>query len=286
MPELPEVQTIVDDLHKVLKKKRILSIRVTKPRLLHNPLTFLRQHLVGATIRSVRRRAKLLLFDLSSGYTLIIHLKMTGQLIWRSHLGKLSGGGHPIVGVASVPNRYTHITIDLSGGSRLYFNDVRQFGYFKLLPTSALVQHFSSYGPEPLSVDFSLSGLRAELQRRRRSTIKAALLNQQVVAGIGNIYADESLFVAGLSPSRRVGRLTQVQAAKLYRAIRQVLKRAVHSRGTSFSNYVDGLGRTGTYWPRRLVYGRAGSPCRRCGRTIKRTVVAGRGTNFCPHCQK
>jgi len=286
MPELPEVETIRRDLAGLLIGKRVASFVVSKPRLLKSPRPLFSRKLVGARFKRVSRRAKLLLFELSSGYTLFIHLKMTGQLVWRSRQGRLRAGGHPIVGVSEVPNRYTYVTIKLNDGSALYFNDVRQFGYLKLVPSGAVEHEFRHLGPEPLSADFSLTIFQRQLARRSRTTIKAALLNQQVVAGIGNIYADESLFAACIRPGRRVSRLSKADALKLRQSIRRVLARAVTSRGTSFSSYRDAHGQEGGYWSRRLVYGRAGSPCRRCGTAIVRTVVAGRGTHYCPKCQK
>jgi len=286
MPELPEVQTIVNDLQLVLKGKHILSIKVAKPALLRSPRLLFYNKVQGSTIKMVSRRAKLLLFNLSSGYTLLIHLKMTGQLVWQSKQGQLKAGGHSIVGVTKVPNKYTYITINLSDGSKLYYNDVRQFGYFKVVPTAEVKQELSLLGPEPLSVNFRASSLSQQLSRRGRTTIKAALLNQQVIAGLGNIYVDESLYSAKIRPTRRVSSLKEEEVSRLWRSIRQVLTRAVLARGTSFSNYRDAHGRPGGYWSRRLVYGRGGEPCRRCRRPIKRIVTAGRGTHYCPHCQK
>lgn len=287
MPELPEVETIRRDLARVLRGRTVRAFQVRKPKLLRGASAQLfRRRVVGARILAVARRAKQLVLTLSSGYTLLVHLKMTGQLVLASPARALKVGGHPIVGVHGVPNRYTYVTLRLAGGGALYFNDVRQFGYWRLVPTPELPRVFSKIGPEPLSDEFTLSRFSASLARRRRTSIKAALLDQSVVAGIGNIYADESLFAARLKPSRRVMTLRAVEVATLWRSIRQVLRRAVAARGTSFNSYVDGLGRAGTYWDKRLVYGRRGESCPRCGRTIVRTVVAGRGTHYCKHCQR
>lgn len=286
MPELPEVETIRGDLSRWLCSKRVIGLAVVKPRLLKNPLALFRHQLVGATIVKVTRRAKMLCMELSSGHTLVLHLKMTGQLVYKSRAGRLTVGGHPIAGVTGVPNRYTYVTLKFNDGSRLFFNDVRQFGYWKLIPSHSLEAVFKHLGPEPLSADFTPVVFQHALRRKQRTTIKAALLDQSVIAGIGNIYADESLFMARLRPSRRVRSLSRREVAKLYQAIRQVLQRAVRARGTSFNSYVDGLGRAGTYWDKRLVYGRKGEPCPRCKRPIVKTVVAGRGTHYCKHCQK
>ena len=286
MPELPEVETIRRDLSRVLVGRRVKGLLVRKVNLLKNPRALFAKQLVGATVTQVGRRAKVLCLTLSSGYVLLMHLKMTGQLVWQSPHGALKVGGHPIGGVNGVPNKFTYITLELSDRAKLYFNDVRQFGYWRLVPLVDLPQVLGHLGPEPLSPAFTIAALRGSLARRKRTSIKAALLDQTVVAGIGNIYADESLYTAKLKPSRRVGTLTKAELAKLYQAIRHVLTAAVRARGTSFNSYVDGLGRSGTYWEKRLVYGRTGQPCPRCQRPIKKTVVAGRGTHYCSFCQK
>lgn len=286
MPELPEVETIRRDLSRVLIGRRVTQFSVTRPKLLKSPRREFRRFLVGATITKVARRAKQLVFRLSSGYSLLIHLKMTGQLVWCSRQGALRVGGHPIAGVTGVPNRYTYILLALSDGAHLYFNDVRQFGYWRLVATPELSYEFRTLGPEPFSKGFTAARFQVELARRARTSIKAALLDQSVVAGIGNIYADESLFVARLRPTRRVGSLRGTEVAALWRAVRAVLRRAVAARGTSFSSYRDGLGRQGTYWNMRQAYGRAGEPCLRCHRPLTRTVVAGRGTTYCAKCQR
>ncbi|MFA4819068.1 MAG: bifunctional DNA-formamidopyrimidine glycosylase/DNA-(apurinic or apyrimidinic site) lyase [Patescibacteria group bacterium] len=286
MPELPEVETITRDLAPVLLRKKILGLKVSKVRLLKNPQSFFQRHLVGSVITSVSRRAKMILLGLSSGYTLIIHLKMTGQLVWHGLSKPMRIGGHPITGVDKVPNRYTYITLSLPRGAKLYFNDTRTFGYWQLVKSAALKSHFHRLGPEPLQENFTAAVLAQQLKSHGRASIKAALLNQTVLAGLGNIYVDESLFAAGLKPTRLVAEVKTTEVKKLVRAIKLILLSATVARGTSFSNYRDGLGRSGTYWDKRLVYGRRGEPCRRCSRPILKTVVAGRGTHFCAKCQK
>jgi len=285
MPELPEVETIRADLSDCLLGRKIISCQVTRAGILRGPVKIYRQLLVGAKVKAVERRGKLLLLRLSNDYTLAIHLKMTGQIVVVSPTGDRVGG-HPIKGVSQVPNRFTHVTLTLTGKVKLYFNDVRRFGYWLLVLNSDLPKLLRNYGPEPLSPNFTVQQLAAKLKRRRGSSIKAALLDQTVVAGIGNIYADESLFVAGVQPDRRAGELLEEEIKKLHQAVKTVLRRAVRARGTSFNSYVDGRGRRGTYWERRLVYGRQNEPCLRCGRLISKTRIAGRGTHYCQHCQK
>jgi formamidopyrimidine-DNA glycosylase len=286
MPELPEVETIRADLARLLPGLRVKKVTVRKPKLLQSSRAEFDAALKRARILRVARRAKQLIIKLSTNYALLIHLKMSGQLVWRSPRGELTVGGHPIQNVTNVPNRYTYITLDFTNGSALYFNDVRQFGYWRTVPIADLAKHLAHLGPEPLSRYFTLSRFRRALAQRRRTSIKAALLDQTIVAGIGNIYADESLYVARLKPSRQVGSLKIAEVTALFRALRRVLKRAVAARGTSMNTYVDGLGRTGTYWEKRLAYGRAGEACPRCGTLFKRIVVAQRGTTYCPNCQK
>ncbi len=286
MPELPEVETIKNDLTKVLIGKRISGFSCRKPGLLRSPLRLFKAKLVSARIISVKRRAKLIIIGLSTGYHLVIHLKMTGQLVWRSSAGQVRSGGHPIGSVSKVPNKYTYITVDLSGGAKLYFNDVRQFGYWQLVNKFDIAKLLSQYGPEPLADHFSFEEFSDNLLRHSKTNIKAALLNQKVVAGLGNIYVDESLFVAKIRPSRKVGGLKMKELVALQAAVVKVLKRAVAARGTSFNTYRDALGRSGSYWQQRFVYGRDGDNCLVCGRAIKKITLAGRGTHYCAFCQR
>lgn len=286
MPELPEVETIRRDLARVLPGLHVKRVVVRKPKLVQGSRANFTKAFKRARVVGVERRAKQLILLLSTGYAVLVHLKMTGQLVWKAKQGKLTVGGHPIAGVHDVPNKYTYVTAEFSNGSALYFNDVRQFGYWKAMPLAELEKHHAHLGPEPLTKDFTLAGLRAALVRRKRTSIKAALLDQTVVAGIGNIYADDSLFAARIKPAKKVSQLTQADVAILYSSIRKVLAKAVKARGTSFNSYRDGLGRKGTYWEQRLAYGRAGEPCPRCGTLFKKTVVAQRGTTYCPKCQK
>jgi len=286
MPELPEVETIKRDLSNVLIGRRVSRFLVSKTRLLKSSKKLFISKLVGSKILSVDRRAKLLLLNLSSGYTVLIHLKMTGQLVYQRASGKLKVGGHPIVGVDKIPNKYTYITLSLDNKAKLFFNDVRQFGYWQIIDSKELDNKLSHFGPEPLSKNFTAEAFYKRLQSRRRTSIKAAILDQKIVSGIGNIYADESLFVARLYPGRLVGSLTSKETRALFLSIKQVLRKSINARGTSFNSYRDGLGRTGTYWEKRLVYGRTSQACPRCGKIIKKLHIAGRGTHFCPNCQK
>ncbi|MFZ5390650.1 MAG: bifunctional DNA-formamidopyrimidine glycosylase/DNA-(apurinic or apyrimidinic site) lyase [Patescibacteria group bacterium] len=285
MPELPEVETIKRDLQKIAPGRSIKSIKLKDKSVARAWPKNYHSFFKGLKINSVDRRAKLILLKLSNGSAWAIHLKMTGQIVVKVKAGLLSGG-HPIDNVRGVPNKFTRLTISLSGGLDIYFNDVRKFGYWQFVPAGALSNLLSRYGPEPLSKNLTIQKLSDNLNRRSRTTIKAALLDQTVVAGLGNIYVDESLFLAGLKPDRRVNSLTIFNINKLFKSIRLILKKATRARGTSFSSYLDAVGRPGSYWDKRLVYGRAGLACRRCRSVIIKNRTAGRGTHFCPVCQK
>lgn len=285
MPELPEVETICRDLSRVLISRLVVNIEVKKLGLLRNPLATFKRYLVGATILSINRRAKLILIKLSSQYVLAIHLKMTGQLVWKSPKGGLKVGGHPIINTYDVPNKFTYIIVCLSDGSKLYFNDIRQFGYWQLIKSDELNSHLRHYGPEPLGVAFTFEVFNSNLHKHNKAPIKTILLNQTVVAGLGNIYVDECLYVSKVRPTRRVGSLKENEIKNIYKAIKQVLSKAVKARGTSFNTYVDALGKSGSYWNKRLVYGRSGEKCRICAQIIKKITVSGRGTHYCANCQ-
>ncbi|KKU39489.1 MAG: Formamidopyrimidine-DNA glycosylase [Parcubacteria group bacterium GW2011_GWA2_46_39] len=287
MPELPEVETIRRDLNKFLSGKKITAVEVRQPRLVKPSVTKLKKALVGARVGRVSRRGKMLVWHLPKQQKLLVHLKMTGQIVWRQGGGKLMVGGHPIIGVDTVPNKYTHITVSFTGGGKLYFNDTRKFGYWRLVDDATFTDiSQKNFGPEPLSVAFNANYFLAHLKKHQRAPIKAILLDQKTVAGIGNIYADESLWLAKVKPQRWVGKLHPAEIKLLVASIKKILKEAVKYRGTSFNSYVDSLGRAGTYWPHRKVYGRGGLSCKRCGTIILKTRVAGRGTHYCPKCQR
>lgn len=288
MPELPEVETIRRDLVHVLRGKTFAAVHVRKPKLVQggSAAAFSRR-LRGQQIAAIRRRGKLLIFALEGAdLFLLVHLKMTGQLIFRD-ARRLVGGGHgfPVVRREELPSRYTHVIFTFADGSALYFNDMRQFGYVRLVSSRQLKAIEATFGVEPLSAAFTPTLLQRQLTKRN-ITLKGVLLDQRAVAGLGNIYVDESCFRARVRPTRRAGRVTATETAVLHRAIRDVLAAAIKLRGTTFGNYRDGLGGEGKFISQLNVYGRAGEPCRRCRTVIRRTVVGGRGTAYCPSCQK
>lgn len=286
MPELPEVETIKKDLSKILNGKTIRRVFFNKPKMIHPSVKKARTVLNNNKIAKVGRRGKMLYFKLRDGNYLLIHLKMTGQLVWAKTKGKLVVGGHPIIGVVGVPNKYTHVILEFTDGSKLFFNDMRQFGYWKVVNKEDFQEILlNNFGPEPLTKDFVFDDFLNRLRLRSRAPIKAVILDQKVVAGVGNIYADESLWLAKIKPWRRINKVSQKELLVLFKSIKKILTKAVKHRGTSFNSYVDSLGRKGTYWSQRKVYGRNSLSCQRCGTIILKTRVAGRGTHYCPRCQ-
>lgn len=287
MPELPEVETIRRQLNAALKRRTIAQVDIRLAKTIKTPVRSFTRNVRGATITEVRRRAKLLVFVLQNGWSILVHLKMTGQLIYRKG-SKMAVGGHPIRGgTTDLPNRYTHIILSFTDGGRLFFNDLRRFGYWKLVRTDGLLSLFRTmpYGPEPLADDFTLPLFRDLLARKKKARIKPLLMDQAFVAGVGNIYAAEMCFAAGIRPTRTVGSLTPKETSRLFRALKKILSTAVAKQGTSADRYVDAYGQPGAYVPLLKVYGRQGQPCLRCGTVIKAISLAGRGTTFCPHCQ-
>ncbi|HEU4984094.1 MAG TPA: DNA-formamidopyrimidine glycosylase family protein, partial [Nitrososphaera sp.] len=217
MPELPEVETVRIGLSALLPKRRVKDVTHDWPKGFPNASQDVKKFLVGSSVRDVRRRAKVLIIDLDTDYSLVIHLKMTGQLVFRSKIVKF-GAGHPNDSlVGKLPDKSTRVIFTFDDGSQLFFNDQRKFGWVRLLPTLEVenLDFFKKVGPEPLSADFTAGDFISRLMRRKNSGIKAVLLDQTVVAGVGNIYADESLFVARLRPTRPGRDVTAAEARRL-----------------------------------------------------------------------
>lgn len=288
MPELPEVETVRIGLQAFLPGREIAAVGHDWDKSFPNASADVERFLVGARVVKVARRAKVLLIELSSKYSLVIHLKMTGQLVFRSE-GEHFGAGHPNDSlIGELPDRSTRVTFTFTDGSRLFFNDQRKFGWIRLLPTAEVPQidFFQKVGPEPLAADFTWQQMRERLQRRPNSGIKAVLLDQTVIAGVGNIYADESLWGAKIHPSTLVKNLSDAQIRKLYKALTAVLKLSIEKGGSTDKNYVNAEGKRGSYLTFANVFRREGKPCPRCGHEIIKLKVAGRGTHICPYCQR
>jgi formamidopyrimidine-DNA glycosylase len=288
MPELPEVETVRTGLSQLLPGKRITGVDFDWQKGFPNAPADVQAFLIGAAVIAVRRRAKVLIIDLDSDYSLVIHLKMTGQLVYRSDSEQF-GAGHPSASlVGELPDKSTRVTLQLGDSSRLFFNDQRKFGWMRLMPTAEVdnLDFFRKVGPEPLGKDFTATDFIACVRRRPNSGIKSVLLDQTVVAGIGNIYADESLWAAKLHPETKVVTIGDDALSKLYTAIRDILQLSISKGGSTDRNYVDARGRRGSYLSFAQVFRREGQPCPRCATPISKIRAAGRGTHICPVCQQ
>lgn len=301
MPELPEVETIRRGLTTLIVGKTVSGTHnYNSPKSFPNAAGDVRQFLIGSCVLGVRRRAKVLLIDLSSGYTLVCHLKMTGQIviIRKPALEQSNvimdpslrwGAGHPNDSfVRDLPDNTTRELVDFSDGTQLFFNDLRKFGWMKLHPTSEVphMPFMQKVGPEPLESSFTGDILFKRLQRRKNTSIKAALLNQTVLAGVGNIYADESLWMVQLHPATQVKNVSPEQIQALASAVKSVMNLSIEKGGSTDKNYVNAEGKKGSYLSFANVFRREGQPCPRCGTTITKLRVASRGTHICPTCQR
>lgn len=287
MPELPEVETVRSGLNRLLPHKKVRSVWHDWDKGFPNTPADVSQFCENAVVTAVRRRAKVLMIDLDSNYTLVIHLKMTGQLVYRDPLESF-GAGHPSDSlIGELPDKSTRVIWTFDDNSRLFFNDQRKFGWVRLLPTAQVpeLDFFKKVGPEPLASDFLLPDFVNRLDRRKHSGIKAVLLDQTVIAGVGNIYADESLWAAGIHPETKVEHITETKQQQLYTSLRNILKLSIEKGGSTDKNYVDAMGRRGSYLTFAGVFRREGQACGRCGDIIIKMRVAGRGTHICPTCQ-
>lgn len=308
MPELPEVETVVRELHKSLVGRKIKSVAVRAAKLVavgpaalspkrtthHAVVEAFINGLTGQKIQSVRRRAKLLLFDLSGPHTLLVHLKMTGQFIFEdTALRKKTGRKYRLLNKSSaplvaLPDKHTHVIFNFTDGSTLYFNDMRKFAYLKLVPDEQIgeVKELLAYGPEPLEESFTLDVFQLALSKHLKGKIKQVLMDNAVVVGIGNIYSDEILFHAQVLPARVVGLLSDKEVKAIYKHIKPVLSKGIESKGSSVGDFVRTDGSWGSMGKFHFVYGRRNQPCKRCGTLIKSLKMGGRTSSFCPQCQK
>lgn len=272
MPELPEVETIVRCLRRHLIDLEVESVRVAFRPIVRNRKASFLNGLVGQRIVGLRRRGKMILVDFSGGLTVIVHLKMTGQLL--------------VCSTAAPGDKHTHFALTFRASDQeLRYRDVRKFGFILGVRTSEAdrTPEVCDLGPEPLKLDLPSFLDRVE---GRRGRLKSLLLNQRVIAGVGNIYADEILFESGLNPRAEASRLGRHRLERLWSAVHRVLSEAIAFKGTTVRDYRDGEGLEGLFQNRLKVYGREGESCPRCGTVIKRIRVSGRSTYFCPRCQR
>ncbi len=274
MPELPEVETVRRQLAKEVVGRTVKSVEVNFAGRLNVSARSFSSLLRGHKLESVRRRAKLLILEFSGGVVLLAHLKMTGAFRLVTKGGKAG--------------KHDHVAFRLDGEHDMFFSDPRKFGYLRIYKSGEALKEIErmNYGPEPLEAGFTPAVLQSCLLRHPKMKVKQALLDQKCVAGIGNIYADETLWQAKVAPTRTVADLKQKDIGLLRDAIVDVLKKSVRRRGTSSDDFRDVFGRKGGNGPHLQAYGRAGEKCFRCDGEISKIRLAGRGTNFCPKCQK
>lgn len=285
MPELPEVETVRRTLEPYVVGKTVKSVE-----LLHSKVSRGNDRVVhtlpGKTFSGIDRKGKLLIFRFAdTSDVLTSHLKMTGQFFYKASK-ELAGGGHSLTPAdLELPTPHTRAAIHCTDGSTLYFNDMRLFGYLKLLSKEELAQELQKYGPEPGLEELNFDDFTTRI-KRRKTNIKAVLLNQSVLAGLGNIYVDESLFRAGIKPTRAANGLNNTELQALYTAVTTILPEAVAMGGTTFNYFSNVDGRKGSFVEKLEVFTKQDTPCPRCGTLIEKTKLNGRGTHFCPSCQK
>ncbi len=291
MPELPEVETIRRGLGECMVSRgagKILRVKVYETKSFIGDT----QEIIGAEVKEMDRRGKALIIHLTNKKSLIIHLRMTGQLIWREKnasgdISKSFAGGHPNDNfIDKLPNKQTRVQIECEAGT-LYFNDQRKFGFIKVVETEKVGEDafIKKLAKEP----WKMTGgeLYEKLQRHKGSAVKPVILDQTVICGLGNIYADEALYYAGISPMRKAGEVSLAEAEELVTGARVVMERSLEAGGSTLRNYVKADGTKGDYLTLfAKVFNRQGEKCERCGGKIVKTKVGGRGTHYCPDCQK
>lgn len=283
MPELPEVETLKRELSRKLISREIAKTEVHWAKTI-SPLSpaQLSRELKGEKIAAIERRAKILIITLVGKKLILIHLKMTGQLIFVDEKNNLTIGGHP----QSQPFAHTRLILHFKDSSKLLFNDLRKFGWFRLSHPEHLTELTKKIGPEPLTKNFTLDYFQSLFKRFPKRKAKQLLLDQALIAGLGNIYVDESCFGAKVLPTRLAGSLKPSEIKKLHQEIIRILALSIKHGGTSSRNYRRSDGSRGNFFKHLRVYGRAGKQCLRCGDTIVKIKLNGRGTHFCAKCQK
>lgn len=287
MPELPEVETVRRSLSATILGKRIAAVTPHHPKVLRPSVRDAETALRGATFTEIDRVGKLLIIATDKpDLSILIHLKMTGQLIY-SHDREIIAGGHSLTHdvVHDHPSKHTRLTIEFEDGGRLFFNDMRLFGYVEAATERRVDAARKKFGPELIDSRLTKDAWY-QLLHRRKTSIKAVLLNQTIVAGIGNIYADEMCFAAGVLPHRPAHALSRAECDRLFTHGKRILALAIEERGTTFNHYVDGQGNKGNFLRFLRVYGRGGKPCITCSSILAKKKVAGRGTVYCATCQK
>lgn len=290
MPELPEVETVRRQLVQRVVGKVIADVDVLHPKTVRYNQRFAAQ-LQGRRVAAVDRVGKLLIFSFAETpeQFLLVHLKMTGQFFYRAGEDVSFSGGHSLDATfgdgSRWPHKHTRVVFSFADGAKLYFNDMRLFGYMRLVNQRMLREVCAAFGTEPLAENFDPDQFSTRL-RARRTSVKAVLLDQRFVAGLGNIYVDEVLWRTRVRPWKRAHRVTRSQAQAIAAAAREILQEAIAQGGTTFQSFRATNGTYGNFKDSLAVFGRTGEACARCGTPIRKRVVAGRGTHYCPHCQR
>ncbi len=308
MPELPEVQTVVSELNKRLTGRKIKRVTVNMAKIISvGPQTVsnirdvsqktvneFARLLTGRKFVSVKRRGKMLIFDVDGPLSMLVHLKMTGQFIFEDkEQHKKTGGKYKILNrdtapLVQLPCKFTHVVFHFVDGSTLFYNDMRQFGYLRIVKDEDIdkVAEFKNYGPEPLETSFTFEVFQNSLKNRKKIPIKLALMDTKVVVGIGNIYSDEILYHARVAPDRQVDSLSTKELKAVFNQIKPVLLQGIKYKGSSVGDFVRTDGKWGSMGKHHYVYGRAKQPCLGCGTIIKSQKLGGRTTCFCPKEQR
>ncbi|GKQ42501.1 formamidopyrimidine-DNA glycosylase [Companilactobacillus sp. RD055328] len=273
MPEMPEVETVRRGLIDLVKNKTISSIEMRYPAIINGDKKEFSDILVGAKIIDIRRRAKFLIFDFDNNYSMLSHLRMEGKYQVRDNVEDF--------------DKHVHIIFKFSDGDMLGYRDVRKFGRMQLFKTDEIFnsKSLTKLGPEPLSTEFTFDNIYPRIIKRKKS-IKAVLLDQNVISGLGNIYVDEVLWMSKIHPETIANKLTKADIQNIIKASNEEIKKAIEAGGTTIRSYVDSKGNSGTFQFGLNAYDQEGNPCKRCGTTIEKIKVSGRGTHFCPNCQK
>ncbi len=286
MPELPEVETIVNDLREEIINKKIIKIDIRLKKIVKNKTNVFCDALIGKSFSEIIRRGKYIFFKINNSKEyLMVHLRMTGQLIYQKEDKIIAGGHSDKKNILNLPNEQSHLIIYFKNNARLFYNDQRQFGIVQIIDETEFNIINKRQGIEPLDPKFTFKQFEKIIQNKKKN-IKAFLLDQKLVTGIGNIYTDEILFDASINPHRNTRDLNMKEKQKIYLAIKKILKKAIKYRGTTFNDYRDAQGNQGNFLNKLKIYGRDGEKCLRCGNTILKTKLAGRGTRYCEGCQK
>lgn len=281
MPELPEVETIARRLLTVLINKKITSIDVLRSK----SFVGLPEKITGAKITNISRRSKILQLHLDRPESILVHLKMTGQLIYQDPTTRL-GGGHPTADwVQELPTKHTRVIMQLSEDARLFFNDMRVFGWLKVATPEEVIHEFSALAPDIIDAAITAPYFFEALQKRKLP-IKLVVMDNSVIAGVGNIYTNDALNLAKIDPFRPANSLSAAEAEQLLTALKTVVQRGIDLKGATIDNFRNVDGFAGQYQTQVLVYQREGEACKNCGTTIERKKIGGRSTFFCPNCQK